>query len=1207
MDDIRTFNQTETINICSQFFRIYKYIIFFVPLLLSFLALTFSTSAVAITALHSAAESDYFPLSFENTQGQADGLAVELLHAATQAMDRDINFNVRPWNEIKQQLATDQLDVLPLVGRTPEREEQFDFTVPYLSLYGAIVVRKGDNHIYNNYDLRHHRVGVMTGDVADEYMRREGLTRSLVTTQNYTEALRLLSDGQLDAVVVQQLVGQQLIEKLGLGNIEIRSKITDFRQDFCFAVTEGDKELLAMLNEGLSRIVSNGTYTRLKEKWLGSFNLNKLNFSPPQYHLTDTEIQWIKQNSEVSFAGKTNQLPYGTFNKDGNYIGIIADHLTLIEKKTGLKFKPVAISNWNELQEISNEGKVSIIPADLTDTVLNKNYKPVKNRKHDPVVIIMSTEQNYVEHLKEIKDKKIAIIDDHNYSSDDILLHYPDFQFIKVKNIQQGLEGVSQGRFDAMLSTLALASYHIAEMELYNIKVVGKTSIVIEQTLFVSKDQPTLLSIINKSLNTISHDKSRNIMQSWIKNRYVEKTDYTIVIAVGSGLLLILAIILIWNRRLQQEIAIRYETEEALKKSEERYRSLIDTSPDWVWEIDANGVYTYASPKVYELLGYRPDEVIGTTPFDLMTEADARRVTTSFAEIITNKHPFQNLMNTNLHKNGDIVVLETSGAPILSKEGELLGYCGVDRDITKRKANEQELRVQRDFTNTIIESAGNTIAVLDLNGRFVRFNHAAEKLTGFKSKDIIGKTIWETVIPEEQQSGVKNVFQNLRRGKIDIASEYENDWLTIDGGRRLLHWHNSVLHDETGKVSHIVAMGYDITEAKSAEEEHQRMQNELQQAQKMESLGLLTGGIAHDFNNLLGIINGFSKLALEKYLNKEDGKPAEYIRHIQQAGERAAKLIAQMLDFSRGDSFEDTAIQLAPLIEEDIKLLRSTLPSTIKINTEIEPDLPSVLMNPSQLHQILMNLGINARDAMDGVGQLTIQLAWARNLDTKSPVSHKPVKGDWIELCVSDTGSGIHDNIINDIFNPFFTTKSVGEGTGMGLSVIYRIIEGHDGHILLETGVNEGTSIHILFAPILEPINLPTDSAQKPVSIMEGDGSEILVVDDEEVLAKYLSDLLETRNYKAYSMTDSQKALDFFKQHPDRFSMLITDQTMPNMMGTELIEKLREIRPQLPVIICSGFSNKINSNGAAKLNIPYFSKPINSDKLLLKITELLQS
>ncbi|MDH5387663.1 MAG: transporter substrate-binding domain-containing protein [Gammaproteobacteria bacterium] len=1073
----RKFNTTPATQVRSTFFPQSNNTAFFTWFLVFFTLLTFSGTATAKHALNSAAEPDYPPLSFKNNQGQADGLAVELLHAVTRAMDHETSFEVLPWHEIKQQLANNQRDVLPLVGRTPEREKKFDFTVPYLSLHGVIVVRKDNNHIDNSTDLRGSKVGVMTGDVADEYMRRENLTSSLVTTKNYTEALLLLRDGQLDAVVIQQLVAQQLIKQLGLENIEIRTRIPGFRQDFCFAVTEGDKNLLAMLNEGLSRVVSNGTYAQLQKKWLGAFELDKLESSPRQHYLTDAEKQWIQLHPEVAFIGDQNWLPYEAFDADSSYIGIIADHLKLIEKITGLKFNPVPVPGREAPHKMIEEGKASVITSNSADTFLKKQFTPVEPFIHNPVVIIMNSQHNYVENLDEIRNKKIVIIKDYAYTAD-IYSQYPDFEFFEVENIEQGLEAVSQGRSDALLATMALASYNIADMGLNNIKVVGKTSVIMNLTLFVANDQPVLHSIINKTLKSISSNESQNIMQHWIKNRYVEKTDYTITILVGVGLLLILLLILLWNHRLRKEIEIRHKAEEALKKSESRYRSLIN-------------------------------------------------------------------------------------------------------------------------------SAGNTIAVIDLEGRFTQFNHAAEQLTGYKSEEIIGKTVWETVIPEEQQAGVKNVFENLRNGKIDIADEYENEWLTRDGSRRLLHWHNSVLYDETGKVSHIVAMGYDITESRSAQVEHMRMQNELQQAQKMESLGLLTGGIAHDFNNLLGIINGFAKLTLDRYFTHDEDKPAEYVRHIQQAGIRAAKLVEQMLDFSRIGFTQDITIELAPIIKEDIKMLRSTLPSTIEIKTKIELDLPPVLINPSQLHQILMNLVINARDAMNGIGQLTIQLGWAHNLNTKSPISHKPVKGDWIELCISDTGSGIDTDIINNIFDPFFTTKEVGEGTGMGLSVIYRIVENHGGHILLDTAINEGTTICILFAPALEAGNQLSDSIQEPAKMSRGNGSEILVVDDEAILAEYISTLLETHNYQPCSMTDSGKALALFKQNPDRFSMLITDQTMPKMMGTELIAAIREIRPELPVIICSGYSDKINVNTAIGLNIPYFNKPIDSNKLLLKIAELL--
>ena len=414
-----------------------------------------------------------------------------------------------------------------------------------------------------------------------------------------------------------------------------------------------------------------------------------------------------------------------------------------------------------------------------------------------------------------------------------------------------------------------------------------------------------------------------------------------------------------------------------------------------------------------------------------------------------------------------------------------------------------------------------------------------------------------------------------------------------------------VLLDSKDHLLSLVGVIQDITERKIFENENIRMQHELQQAQKMESLGQLTGGIAHDFNNLLGIINGYTGLLENKLPNHKDNKLVDYVHNISEAGDRAATLIAQMLSFSRGDNSEVLAIKLPEILKGEIKMLRSTLPSTIEIKDFIDLNLPNVLMNPAQFHQIVMNLSINARDAMDGMGMLTIRLEWARDLDTQSTVSHKPIKGDWIELSVTDNGSGIDDKTRDNLFNPFFTTKEVGKGTGMGLSVIYRIMEQHNGHIILESEPGSGSTFRMLFPPIHDSGADQLESNQKSVEIPMGDGSEILVVDDEIMLSTQISEVVNLNGYKSTAIDDSLGALELFKKDPDRFSLLITDQTMPKMTGVDLIKKIREIRPELPVIMCSGYSDKINANEAGVLDISYFDKPANIDKLLLKIAELL--
>lgn len=524
------------------------------------------------------------------------------------------------------------------------------------------------------------------------------------------------------------------------------------------------------------------------------------------------------------------------------------------------------------------------------------------------------------------------------------------------------------------------------------------------------------------------------------------------------------------------DITERKRTEELLRLSEVKFRNLIESTSDWIWEVDMNGVYKYASPQIESMLGYKPEEVIGISPFELMPPEEAKKISAVFQALIATGKPIVRLENVNLHKDGRRVVLETSGLPFYDDVGKVIGYRGVDRNITERK---------------------------------------------------------------------------------------------------------------------------------QAEAERTRLQNELQQSQKMESLGHLTGGIAHEFNNLLGVINGYTELAITNCINQEDEKLLQYMLTIETAGGRASKLIERMLAFGQSGQFDDLSLNISSLLVENFNILRATLPSTIEIETKIDPQLPRVLMNPTQLNQILMNLSINARDAMDGVGKLTVRLHWRYGLDIEDPISHKQIKGDWIELSVSDTGSGIDPEILNKIFEPFFSTKEVGKGTGMGLSIIYRIMEDHAGHILLDSEPGKGTTFCLLFHPIVSEATEDSDLTKESLEFPEGDGSEILVVDDEEMLAVYMSELVKNNGYKAHYETDSTKALNLFKQDPERFSILITDQTMPKMTGKELIDKLRAIRPELPVIMCSGYSDKINSDEAFKHQFSYFSKPVDVGVLYREISNLL--
>ena len=399
----------------------------------------------------------------------------------------------------------------------------------------------------------------------------------------------------------------------------------------------------------------------------------------------------------------------------------------------------------------------------------------------------------------------------------------------------------------------------------------------------------------------------------------------------------------------------------------------------------------------------------------------------------------------------------------------------------------------------------------------------------------------------------------------------------------------------------------EMEERKQAEAEREQLHQQLLQARKMEAIGQLTGGIAHDFNNILASIMGYTELALLRFAQTKEGKLFDYLTEVHRAGGRARDLVGQMMAFSRRDFGSPRMLDARPLVTEIVKMLGSTFPSTIQVNTEFEEKLPMILMDPVQLQQVVMNLCINARDAMNGKGQLTIR---GRNLTVKSgkcTSCHTDVTGEFLELVIEDNGSGMDQALLDKIFDPFFTTKEVGSGTGMGLSVVHGIVHEHKGHIQLQTVPGRGTVFRLLLpAQVGETKTIERIKAECNMSEHIGHG-RILVVDDESSLANYFTELLSEQGFQVKAFTDAKAALSHFETDPSAVDLVITDQTMPNLTGSELATQMLALRPNLPVILCTGYSAQIDESSAKKLNIrSYFRKPVEANALLAAVKQLIE-
>ncbi|MDH5516388.1 MAG: ATP-binding protein [Gammaproteobacteria bacterium] len=431
--------------------------------------------------------------------------------------------------------------------------------------------------------------------------------------------------------------------------------------------------------------------------------------------------------------------------------------------------------------------------------------------------------------------------------------------------------------------------------------------------------------------------------------------------------------------------------------------------------------------------------------------------------------------------------------------------------------------------------------------------------------------------------------------------------VTKDGVKRWVNSEIVVLFDEDKNPEVYKGVIQDIHSSKLEKQQHDILEKQLQQSQKMESLGHLTGGIAHDFNNMLAAIIGFTDLATKLEVDDKSGKLVTYLDVIMKSSERAKNLVSQMLTFSRSHENIDKKekINIKELVDETLTLLKPILPSSISLNVETVSDDVIVIANNVMLGQVLMNLCVNARDAMqNSQGEIKITISREKIRDVECASCHHYINGDYVQITISDNGVGISAKILAHIFEPFFTTKGVGEGTGMGLSMVHGIMHKHNGHLRVFSKAGQGSSFHLLF-PVTDTALL-SDAALKSESdlVTQGRGEKIMLVDDEVSITLFMEEYLTDKGYQVISLNDSQLALDYLKEHMADIDLMITDYTMPGMTGMQLALEALDQDPSLPVIMSTGYSDYVNEAEALKNNLKGFlSKPVDMGRLLLYIKQ----
>lgn len=761
-----------------------------------------------------------------------------------------------------------------------------------------------------------------------------------------------------------------------------------------------------------------------------------------------------------------------------------------------------------------------------------------------------------------------------------------------------------------------------------------------------------------------------------------------------------------------QDITARKETEAKMRQSEERFRNLTENTSDWIWEVNERGEYTYASPRIHDLLGYEPEEVLGRSTLTLMPPDEAARIEPRFRAAAEHRQPLVGMENINLHKDGHRVVLETSAVPIFDANGAWCGYRGIDRDITERKEVEKKLELFR----ALIERTTDAIEVVEPGtGRILDVNETACRMLGYTRDELLALTIFDldpqadpasyarlgdglkkagsatiegvhrrkdgsvypvevslsqvtldrdygvtivrdiserklaeaslrreqelfhslvTAIPDNvyfkdrqsrfvqindamaRRSGLKNAAEAIGKTDSDIfTSEHARQALAdeqriMETGVPLIDveeketwpdgkvtWVSSTkvpLRDTDGRITGLVGISRDITERKSLEARYL-------QAQKMEAFGQLAGGVAHDFNNILGVIlMQINLLQLESGLT---GKLVSGLAELERYAARGASLTRQLLLFSRRQSMESRALDLRTVLEDASKMLRRVLGEHITYDLQAGDKVLWVEADPGMIEQVLMNLCINARDAMPGGGRLTVDL---RSEVRMAPASAGGLAGEFCRLAVSDTGCGMDEATKARIFEPFFTTKPAGKGTGLGLATVYGIIRQHRGWVEVESAPGAGTTFRI-YLPLRE--GAAPVSAIAGVAPITGGHESVLVVEDEPNLRAMVCLALTRGGYRVREAAHGPEALRKWEEEGGNFDLLLADFLMPEgLTGVQLAAQLIRAKAGLKVVIMTGYAP-----GSPTLSSPWpsgtvrLNKPFDAIKLLQAVRDCLDA
>nr|WP_321400849.1 transporter substrate-binding domain-containing protein [uncultured Desulfobacter sp.] len=1126
---------------------------------------------------------EYAPLTRLDVDGNPAGLFIDIWKLWSKKTGKQIVFIPGEWKDTLGDLKNGQASIHSGLFYSDSRSQWMAFSQPFWGVGSYFFYPFDSTQIKINDTLSGIRIAVLNDSFQKEYVKQKYPDAVMVSFPNLEKMIRSVLSKKTDCLLAEGPGMAAVLNRLGMSG-QFKTSPQVFTRTCHAGVLKQNTQLLQLVDDGFNAI-SDSELAQIESRWISDPEKRYYSDDRHKIRLTDIERSWISTHPKIR-VGFPSNFPPLFYNDEGVLKGISPDHLKLISTYSGLKFDMMTIPA-KELDHFLGDGTIDMavgfeIPerenvALHTLSSMNVNFVVV-GRNNMPVISDLST----------MKGKTIATVRGIKIFNQ-ILKAYPGLKTYPVNSFKEAIDAVVSEKADALMGGLLLAAHLLHRHP--TLKILGPVGIPPEPYGYlVSHLSPELVSILDKTIRIIPKEDVDAIMQKWFRVQIEQKINWAVVLGwIGAISIVFTLIILLqshWNKKLTLEIKERKHAQKALQISEARLKSIIENSTNLFYSHTSDHKMTFVSPQVRQYLGYEPEEVMKHWA-DFITDHPMNKKAIEFTREAIRTGERQPTYELEMrHKSGRKMIVEVREAPLV-ENGAVTAIVGSLVDITERKQAEEALRASHERFLTVLDSIDATIYVADMDTYEVLFMN--KFMINSFGRDFTGEKCWEAFRGETRPCSYCNNDQLVDEKGNPAGGCVWQDRNPVTG-----KWyvnHDRAIEWTDGRLVRI-QIATDITELKEMEKKYQ-------QSQKMESIGQLAGGIAHDFNNILAPIIGFTQLSQTEL--PDDHPVQENLAVILEGAKRARDLVKRILHFSRQQEPVLKPTILQPVIQESLKLLRSTLPANIHLTSDLYDGEDAVLCDGSEIHEIILNLCTNAYHAIaDDQGDIVI------GLDQGTPPQELDLPGGkYLCLSVKDNGGGIPERIKDKIFEPYVTTKEVGKGSGLGLSVVYGIVQNCNGGIDVKSSHKTGTLFKI-YLPITDQA---VDIEEKDFVRPSGNpgNNHILLVDDEEAIVELGERALENYGYRVTGLKDSTEALDLFKADPDGFDLVITDMAMPKMIGTELSQKLLEIRPDLPIIICSGYSEKLDKEKAKDLKVLRFlDKPLLITDLIRNVAELLE-